>query len=63
MQVQTFFDPATFTLSYVVYDEGTKDAVIIDPVLDYDPAGAETRPLPRSWSPSFDRIGSECTTS
>jgi len=42
MQVQTFFDPATFTLSYVVYDEGTKDAVIIDPVLDYDPAGAET---------------------
>jgi glyoxylase-like metal-dependent hydrolase (beta-lactamase superfamily II) len=42
MQVQTYFDPATFTLSYVVYDETTKDAVIIDPVLDYDPAGAET---------------------
>lgn len=42
MQVQTYFDPATFTLSYVVYDERTKDAVIIDPVLDYDPAGAET---------------------
>lgn len=42
MQVQTYFDPATFTLSYVVFDEGTKDAVIIDPVLDYDPAGAET---------------------
>ena len=42
MQVQTFFDPATFTLTYVVYDEGTKDAVIIDPVLDYDSAGAQT---------------------
>lgn len=38
MQIKTFFDKATFTLSYVVYDEATKDAVIIDPVLDFDPA-------------------------
>jgi len=38
MQIQAFFDPATFTLSYVVFDEETLDAVVIDPVLDYDPA-------------------------
>lgn len=35
--VQHFFDPDTFTLTYVVSDEVTKDAVVIDPVLDFDP--------------------------
>lgn len=38
MNVQHFFDKDTFTLTYIVYDHNTKDAVIIDPVLDYDPA-------------------------
>lgn len=33
-----FFDKATFTLSYIVYDAKSRDAIIIDPVLDYDPA-------------------------
>jgi glyoxylase-like metal-dependent hydrolase (beta-lactamase superfamily II) len=42
MEIKTFFDPATFTLTYVVYDTTTKDAVIIDPVLDYDPASVKT---------------------
>ncbi|GAB4014527.1 MAG: MBL fold metallo-hydrolase [Bdellovibrio sp.] len=37
MKIQHFFDPDTFTLTYVVWDEKTKDAVIIDPVLDYNP--------------------------
>jgi glyoxylase-like metal-dependent hydrolase (beta-lactamase superfamily II) len=37
MQIETFFDEATWTLTYVVFDEATKDAVIIDPVLDFDP--------------------------
>ena len=37
MQIETFFDPATWTLTYVVYDENTRDAVVIDPVLDFDP--------------------------
>jgi len=37
MQIQHFFDPDTFTLTYLVFDESTKDAVIIDPVLDFDP--------------------------
>jgi len=36
-RVEAFFDDATFTLTYVVYDEETKDAVIIDPVWDFDP--------------------------
>lgn len=38
LKVETLFDPATYTLTYVVYDENSKDAIIIDPVLDYDPA-------------------------
>ncbi len=41
MQVKAFFDDATFTLTYVVYDEATRDAVIIDPVLDFDPASGK----------------------
>lgn len=38
--VKEFFDKATWTLTYVVYDNTTKDAVIIDPVWDYDPAAS-----------------------
>jgi glyoxylase-like metal-dependent hydrolase (beta-lactamase superfamily II) len=37
-RVESFFDDNTATLTYVVYDNQTKDAVIIDPVLDYDAA-------------------------
>ena len=38
MKVEHLFDKDTYTLTYIVYDEGTKDALIIDPVLDFDPA-------------------------
>lgn len=38
MDIKSFFDPATYTLTYVVFDPSSKDAVIIDPVLDFDPA-------------------------
>jgi glyoxylase-like metal-dependent hydrolase (beta-lactamase superfamily II) len=38
MQVKNFFDEATYTLTYVVYDEGTRVGVVIDTVTDYDPA-------------------------
>jgi glyoxylase-like metal-dependent hydrolase (beta-lactamase superfamily II) len=41
-QLQSFYDPATFTLSYVVFDPNSRDAVVIDPVLDYDPLGSST---------------------
>lgn len=37
MKIQHFFDRDTFTLTYLVIDEKTKDTVIIDPVLDFDP--------------------------
>lgn len=43
MEIRAFYDPATYTLSYVVFDENTKDAVVIDPVLDFDPLRARTR--------------------
>jgi glyoxylase-like metal-dependent hydrolase (beta-lactamase superfamily II) len=39
-RVQTFFDPATSTASYLVSDPVTKAAAIIDPVLDFDPKAA-----------------------
>lgn len=42
MEIKTFFDPATWTLTYVVFDAQTRDAVVIDPVLDYDPLGSST---------------------
>jgi glyoxylase-like metal-dependent hydrolase (beta-lactamase superfamily II) len=40
--VQAFFDPATFTVSYVVHDPATKKAAIIDPVLDFTPRNGRT---------------------
>src|SRR5215470_7461090 len=42
MQVQAFHDPATSTLTYVVFDPESRDAVAIDPVLDYDVAVSMT---------------------
>lgn len=40
--VEAFFDPATYTYSYVVTDPGTQRCAIIDSVLDYDPASGRT---------------------
>lgn len=42
IQVKEFFDPKTFTLTYVVWDPKTLDAVVLDPVLDYDSASSTT---------------------
>lgn len=39
--VKEFFDKATWTLTYVVYDSQTKDGIVIDPVWDYDPAASK----------------------
>jgi len=33
---QAFFDPQTWTITYVVSDNATKHAAVIDPVLDFD---------------------------
>lgn len=35
--VHPFFDPATWTVTYVVHQEGEAECAIIDSVLDYDP--------------------------
>jgi glyoxylase-like metal-dependent hydrolase (beta-lactamase superfamily II) len=40
--VDAFFDPATFTYSYVVTDPSSQRCAIIDSVLDYDPASGRT---------------------
>ena len=40
--VTAFFDPATYTVSYLVADPGTRRAAIIDPVLDFDAKSGRT---------------------
>lgn len=40
--VKAFFDEATFTVSYVVHDPGSKRAAVIDPVHDYDANSGRT---------------------
>ena len=43
LTVQPFFDPATWTMTYVVYNQPGSACAIIDPVLDYDPKSGRTR--------------------
>ena len=38
LEVQSFFDPVTCTLTYIVWDARSRDALVIDSVLDFDPA-------------------------
>lgn len=42
MKIQAFYDKATFTLTYLIYDPESLDAVIIDPVLNFDMASGKT---------------------
>ncbi len=49
-QVESFFDVRSSTLTYVVYDPETKDALIIDPVLDYEPKAS------KAWTESVDVV-------
>src|SRR5512139_1694811 len=37
-KIQAFFDEPTNTVSYLVWDPATLRGVVIDPVLDFDPA-------------------------
>ena len=39
--IHAFFDEVTFTVSYLVADPVTRQAAVIDPVLDYDPNSGE----------------------
>ncbi|WP_343673654.1 MBL fold metallo-hydrolase [Paraburkholderia heleia] len=41
--VEGFFDPATWTVSYLLLDIGTRRCALIDTVLDYDPKSGRTR--------------------
>jgi glyoxylase-like metal-dependent hydrolase (beta-lactamase superfamily II) len=41
-QVHGFFDPATWTVTYVVYEKVGSACAIIDSVLDYDPKSGRT---------------------
>ena len=40
-QISAFFDESTNSCSYLVSDPATKQAAVIDPVLDFDPASGE----------------------
>ena len=40
--IQSFFDEATFTVTYLVSDPTTRKAAIIDSVLDFDPKSGRT---------------------
>lgn len=40
MDIEAFYDDATSTLTYLVFDRSSRDAIVIDPVLDYDPASS-----------------------
>jgi glyoxylase-like metal-dependent hydrolase (beta-lactamase superfamily II) len=50
MEIKTFYDKRTDTLTYVVFDPKTKDGVVIDPVLDYEPVGSKI------WTESVDTV-------
>jgi glyoxylase-like metal-dependent hydrolase (beta-lactamase superfamily II) len=42
MQVEGFFDPATWTVSYLVLDRESRQCALVDSVLDYDPKSGRT---------------------
>jgi len=40
-EIRAFFDATTKTVTYLVWDAGTREAAVIDPVLDFDFASGE----------------------
>lgn len=42
LHVEEFFDKATWTISYLVMDDETRQCALIDSVLDYDPKSGRT---------------------
>lgn len=55
-QIASFFDESTNTVTYVVHDPVTREAAIIDSVLDYDAASGRTS------TASADRIADHITS-
>jgi glyoxylase-like metal-dependent hydrolase (beta-lactamase superfamily II) len=53
LRIEPFYDPLTSTLTYLVFDPATRDAVVIDPVMDFDAASGRTS------SASTDRVAAE----
>ncbi len=43
MHIDSFFDPATSTVSHLVFDPQSRACALIDSVLDYDPKSGRTR--------------------
>lgn len=41
-EIASFFDPATYTVTYIVHDPATMEAAIVDSVLDFDPNSGRT---------------------
>jgi len=50
MEIKSFYDKRTGTFTYVIFDAATSDAVVIDPVLDYEPVGSKI------WTESVDEV-------
>jgi glyoxylase-like metal-dependent hydrolase (beta-lactamase superfamily II) len=50
LHIEPFYDSRTSTFTYVVFDDASRDAVVIDPVLDYNPDNGTT------WTESFDQV-------
>lgn len=57
IQVKGFHDSDTGTWTYLVFDRDTKDAVLIDPVLNYDPVAC--RILTTSLNSVFSTVHTE----
>lgn len=55
MQIEHFYDARTSTLTYLVHDADTRDALVIDPVLDYEPVGS------RIWEESVEQLAARVT--
>ena len=55
LHVESFFDPATFTFSHIVWDQATAQCALIDSVLDYDPKSGRTET--RSADRLIARVG------
>ena len=55
--IESFYDPVTGTVTYVVYDMPHGRAAIIDPVLDYDPKSGRTSTASADEVIRFMRVG------